>query len=293
MDSNKINSSYLHAAPILIGLVLFMIILAGCERPETTLERAKKIGVIRIGFANDIPYGYATPDGALTGEAPEIARRVLAQIGINKIEGVFTEFGSLIPALKAGRFDIIAAGMFVTPDRCKEINFSEPTYRIGQAFLVKAGNPHNLHSYKDVAANSEAILCVMDGAVEGKYAEASGIPPSQIISVPDTPSGLKAVQSGRANALALTSLSIQKLIKNANDPSIEQAKPFENPSIDGKEVLGYGGFGFRKDDHNLYTEFNRHLKAFIGSKEHIELVKPFGFTEFPGDITAAGLCEGN
>src|SRR4051794_41085815 len=37
---------------------------------ETTLERAKKDGYIRVGFANEAPFGYATPDGKLTGEAP-------------------------------------------------------------------------------------------------------------------------------------------------------------------------------------------------------------------------------
>ena len=35
-------------------------------------------------------------------------------MGINQVEGVLTEFGSLIPGLQARRFDIIAAGMYVT-----------------------------------------------------------------------------------------------------------------------------------------------------------------------------------
>src|SRR5215208_1574886 len=90
---------------------------------ETTLERAKREGFIRVGFANEAPYGFATPDGKLTGEAPEVAKAVLAKIGIPQVDGVLTEFGSLIPGLKAGRFDIIAAGMFINPKRCAEIAF--------------------------------------------------------------------------------------------------------------------------------------------------------------------------
>ncbi len=54
---------------------------------------------------------------------------------------MLTEFGSLIPGLQAGRFDIIAAGMFVNPKRCEQVQFSEPTYGIGQAFLVAEGQP--------------------------------------------------------------------------------------------------------------------------------------------------------
>ena len=30
---------------------------------ETTLEKAKAAGYIRIGFANEAPFGFATPDG--------------------------------------------------------------------------------------------------------------------------------------------------------------------------------------------------------------------------------------
>jgi len=275
-------------------LIIGLIFLTSCPTDsETTFERIKRERVVRVGYANDIPFGHATPDGKLTGEAPEIARKVLAKMGISRIEGVLTEFGSLIPALKAGRFDIIAAGMFVTPERCNEIAFSEPTYSIGQAFLVKAGNPKKLHSYKDVKKNPEAILCVMEGAVEGGYARAVGIPESRIITVPDTPTGLSAVKAGGADALALTSISIQNLVDSANDSRIERAHPFDDLAINGKTIRGYGAFGFRKEDSDFLNEFNKHLKEFIGTKEHLEIVKPFGFTELPGKITTVDLCKGD
>ena len=37
----------------------------------------------------------------------------------------------------AGRFDIIAAGMYVTPERCRQVAFSEPTYAVGEGFVVE------------------------------------------------------------------------------------------------------------------------------------------------------------
>ena len=189
-------------------LILGVMPLLTCSpASDTTLERIRREGIARVGYANDIPFGHATADGKLTGEAPEIVRKILSRMGIGKIEGVLVEFDSLIPALKAGRFDIIAAGMFIIPERCREIAFSEPTFSLGQAFLVKKGNPLNLHRYEDVAKNPNAILCVMKGAVEGNYARAVGIPESRIFIVPDTPSGLVAVKNGVADALALTSLN--------------------------------------------------------------------------------------
>src|SRR5262247_4556589 len=147
------------------GLAGASIIGIGKAFAETTLEKAKSQGYIRVGFANEAPYGYATPDGKLTGEAPEVAKAVLAKIGIPQVDGVLTEFGSLIPGLKAGRFDIIAAGMFINPKRCAEIAFSEPSYGIGQAMLVKKGNPKNIKDYTTFASNGDLKLAVMAGAV--------------------------------------------------------------------------------------------------------------------------------
>src|SRR3546814_16536081 len=87
-------------------------------------------------------------------------------MGIAEVDGVLTEFGALIPGLKAGRFDIIAAGMFVNPKRCEQIQFSEPTYGIGQAFLVKEGNPKKIKEYGSIAGNGDLKLAGMAGAVE-------------------------------------------------------------------------------------------------------------------------------
>src|SRR3954452_7472479 len=171
----------------LLGLGVGLAALWGTSlaHAETTLERARAQGYIRVGFANEPPFGYATPDGKLTGEAPEIAKAVLAKIGIQQVDGVLTEFGSLIPGLKAGRFDIIAAGMFINPKRCAEINFSEPSYGIGQAMLVVKGNPKSVKDYSTFKDNPDLKLAVMAGAVEGGYAKDAGVAEGQIVSLPD------------------------------------------------------------------------------------------------------------
>ncbi len=256
---------------------------------ETTLERAKAQGYIRVGFANEAPYGYATPDGTLTGELPEVVKAILAKIGIPEVDGVLTEFGSLIPGLQAGRFDIIAAGMFVNPKRCEQVQFSEPTYGIGQAFLVKAGNPKEIVDYSTIAGNSDLKLAVMAGAVEGGYAKDSGIPEGQLVILPDQSSLVKAVQAGRADAAALTALSIADMASK-ND-GVESTKPFG--TVAGKSVVGHGAVAFRKEDKDLYEAFNAELKKFIGSPEHIALVTPFGFGEgYLPTKTTEELCAG-
>lgn len=275
-----LSAAALTAAPVFISMPALA---------DDSLERIKKQGYIRVGFANEAPYGYATPDGKLTGEAPEVAKAVLAKMGIEQVDGVLTEFGSLIPGLMAGRFDIIAAGMFINPKRCEQIAFSEPSYGIGQAMLVKSGNPKGIADYASFKDNKDLKLAVMAGAVEAGYAKDSGIGDEQLVVLPDQSSLVAAVQSGRADAAALTALSIADMAKKGD--GVESTKPFGE--VNGTSVKGHGGFGFRKEDTSLYEAFNTELKTFIGSPEHIALVTPFGFGEdYLPNKTMEQLCKG-
>ena len=261
---------------------------------ETMLESIKAAGKIKVGFANEAPYGHMTADGVLTGEAPEMARVVFSGLGEVELEAVLTEFGSLIPGLKAGRFDMISAGMYILPKRCKEVNFSNPTLGLGQGMVVAAGNPKGIHSFEDIANNPDATIVVVAGGVERDYARKTGIPDDQVLVVPDFPTATAAIQTGRGDALALTALSAQNVIDTANDPRLERARPFTDPVIDGKVARGYSGFGFRKEDAELLDFFNQELAKFVGTPEHLALIGPFGFTEseLPGDKTAEQLCAG-
>jgi polar amino acid transport system substrate-binding protein len=272
-----------------LGTALALLCATGAAHAESTLERAKANGYIRIGFANEAPYGFATPDGKLTGESPEVAKAVLARMGIKQVDGVLTEFGSLIPGLKAGRFDIIAAGMYINPKRCAEINFSEPSYGIGQAMLVSKGNPKGIKDYATFKDHSGLKLAVMAGAVEVGYAKSAGVGLNQLVMLPDQSSLVAAVQSGRADAAALSALSITDMAKKAE--GVESTPPFD--TVAGQSVKGHGGFGFRKEDTDLLKAFNAELKKFIGSPEHIALVEPFGFgKDYLPSKTTAQLCAG-
>lgn len=260
----------------------------GPASAQSTLEKAREQGYIRVGFANEAPFGFATPDGKLTGEAPEVAKAVLARLGIEQVDGVLTEFGSLIPGLQAGRFDLVAAGMFINPARCEQVQFSEPSYGIGQAFLVPDGNPKQITDYSTIAENPDLKLAVMAGAVEAGYAAESGVKEDQLLVLPDQSSLLSAVKAGRADAAALTALSIAQM---AEQDGVESTEPFGE--VAGKSVKGHGGFAFRKEDTALYEAFNAELKEFLGSPEHIALVEPHGFGEaYLPNKTTEELCAG-
>ena len=291
-----------HASTVLVGVALCAALLAGCQdrrsatAPGSTLEAVKAAGKVRVGYANEAPYAFLRSDeDQVTGEAVEIARVVLERMGVEQVDGVLTEFGSLIPGLQAGRFDIIAAGMYVTPERCKQVQFSEPTYGVGEGFLVKANNPKNLHSYDDVIKQPEVKLGVVVGAIQVDYAKQLNIPDSQVIVFPDAVSALAGVQAGRADVYAATALTVADLMtKTTPDDGLERAEPFTDPVIGEADVRGYGAFAFRNADVEFRDAFNHELREYIGSAEHARLVEPFGFTEqeLPQGVTTEKLCAG-
>jgi polar amino acid transport system substrate-binding protein len=283
------------------------LVIAGCSgkgagdtgtgkaNAEDALGLAVKTGVVRVGFANEAPYAYMdNQTGRLTGEAPEVARVILGEMGIHRIVGVLTEFGSLIPGLQAHRFDLIAAGMYILPQRCKQIAFANPTYSMGDAFLVRVGNPKHLHGYGYVVRNHAARLGVVVGTVEQRWANELGVPADRLVIFPDTPSALAGVQSSRVDAFAGTSLTVRDLLKKVQG-GVEEAQPFSEPVINGRRVRGFGAFGFRKSDNKFRTVFNKNLEKFIGTAAYFKIIRRFGFTRdnLPGRVTAKELCQGH
>ena len=265
----------------------------GAADPSDSLRQAVQAGRLRIGYANEAPFAYMdSRAGRLTGEAPEIARVILGRLGIGEVEGVLTEFGALIPGLLAGRFDMIAAGMYVLPDRCRQIAFSNPTYGVGDGFLQRTDNPRDLHGYADVAADPAARVGVVVGAVQNDYAARAGVPPSRVVVFPDVVSAVEGVVAGRADVYAATALTLNYVLTKVPDWQIDKVARFVQPTENGETVRGYGAFGFRQGDAALREAFDRELAHFIGTPEHQRLVEPFGFTgtELPGDVTAAQLC---
>lgn len=271
---------------LLIGCTALASISFGSLTQADTLEEIKDISSVRIGYANETPFAYTALDGSVTGESPEIVRKVFERMQIDTIKPVLTEWGSLIPGLRAGRFDLIAAGMYITPERCKQVLFTDPHYRLLDTLLVAEGNPKNLRSYEDIANNPDVKIAIMSGTVNLGYAREAGIKDSQILQVPDTTSQLQAVRSGRADAAIGTQLTMKGLADKAGD-DVEAIADFK----DDPSRAGYGALAFRPQDKALRDAVNAELKQWLGSEEHLKTIEPFGFDRSNiTDKTAAELC---
>src|SRR5438067_7042291 len=251
--------------------------LTACQSTSSgdTLTAAKNAKTIKIGIANESPYGFADSSGNTTGEAPEIAKAVFKAIGIDGVQANVVPFDQLIPALNAKQFDVVAAGMNITPARCKAALFSNPDYSALTALLVPKGNPQGVQTLQDAAAKKVKIA-VLSGAVEKDYATAAGVSSDQIEVLDTQDNMLRSVTAGRVYAAALTDISLKWLAKQNPDASVEVTTGF-TPTKNGQPVVSAGGFVFRQDDTSLRDAFNTQLKAMHDSGQWLQLALPFGF----------------
>ena len=278
-------------AKILIALSL---LAAGTTaHAQGTLERIKKEGVVRIGFANEAPWSFAQSDGTVAGADYDLATLVFNRLGVANLEGVLTKFGSLIPGLKANRFDLVVAGFYIRPARCEQVAFSEPTVAVGDAIVVKAGNPKKISSYKSVVADPNIKLGGVVGAATAQNAKNAGVPDSQLTMFPDFVSAISALKAGRVDGALQTAITAQTTVKAANDPTIERALPFEQAVINGKPTINYAGFAFRPEDPDLVAAFNAELAKVLGSPEHLKVLEKYAISpnEIPKGMTTAALCK--
>jgi polar amino acid transport system substrate-binding protein len=245
------------------------------------LERLKAQGTVKLGLAGEQPYSYIDKDGKLTGSSPAIARIIFKRLGVPNVQPFPTEFNSLIPGLNSQQFDVVAAGMYITPVRCQQVLFADPEYEMRDAFIVRKGNPKNLHTYEDVK-KAGAKMATGTGYAEISYAAEVGIKESELLLLPDQLAGLLAVEQGRADVFSGTAVTVRNVVRQTKSKKAEFTKAF-TPKLDGKPDLGTGAFAFRKSEAKLRDAFNRELHKMKDSGELFRVMKTFGF--IPEEMT--------
>lgn len=245
---------------------------------QSTFRRIWLLGTVRLGVTLTPPFCFENAAGILTGESIAVSRRVFQELGINHVEPVFSEFSRLDAGLYSGKFEIVGAGMVITAARQKQVRFSHPTVVSGFGFLVPQGNPKDLRSFEDVRDTPGAIVGVSKGTEEHDVAIRIGIPPERIVGFPRAYMAVDALRAGRIDAFATMEVDLPVLLDHAGAESLERADPFGQPVIDGEPYRGYMAFTMRKADEDLAERVDEVLKRFVGTKEHADLVAPFGIT---------------
>lgn len=249
------------------------------------LDDLKAQGFARIAIANEPPFTAVAADGSVSGAAPDVAREVFKRLGVPEVVASISEYGAMIPGLQARRHDAITAGLFMKPERCQAVAYSEPVLCDAEAFLLPKDNPKGFTSFADIAADPTATIGAPGGGTEEKLALEAGVPRDRVIVVPDGQSGLKMLQDGRLDVYSLPVLSISNLLAKAADPNLEMLAP-----VIGAPVY-CDGAAFRKEDAALRDAFDVELAKMKESGEFAAIVEPYGFSAAAAMSTSrAELC---
>ena len=292
MTSPKTRKGTLAAA-----LTIGALTLAGCGGDDggdgNTLEKAQESGTIKIAYAGEIPYSFENDEGELTGAVMAIDEAIFKELGIDNVEGQLVEWDAQIPGLNKGEYDAVSSGMSILPERCAKAAFAEPTIMYTSTLMVPEGNPMGLKDFTSFEG-SDAKLAVQSGAIEQGFADQIGI--DGTMTVNSAQDGMDAVANGRADAFALTNITLSIMAEENPGAGIETTGGFV-AEVDGLAQISGGSTVFRPEDTELLKAYNEELAKIVGDEDRfVELVGEFGFTNAerpPEGLTAQMLCDGD
>lgn len=164
----------------------------------------------------------------------QMAKKIADSMGY-KLEIVKTEWGGLITAVQSGKINAVIAGMSITADRLKTVDFSDPYYYADIVMLTR--NDSQYASAASIADFSGAKITSQLGTVW--YTVLSQIDGANILPEMKTvPALLVALESGKIDACAV-------------DLPTGMAAVYSNPDIKMLKFEGDAGFTVSEEDTNL------------------------------------------
>ncbi len=206
------------------------------------------------------PYSYVEKDGSTKGFDVESIQWIAEQKGFEvKIQPM--AWDGIIPALNAGKIDMVYSGMTITPERLEQVNFSKPYLKINQSVAKHNDSPLTFEDFK-AGKGKVGAQRGTTGAfwVEENLVNASLMGPDMLVTYDNFP-------------LVATDLQNKRL-----DFAIYDRPPMVD-AIEGKPISIIGeidtgedyGVAIRKEDTKLLETINEGLDLLMQSPKWEEL----------------------
>ena len=201
-----------------------------------------------VGIEPAFPPWASVSQGKYQGIAPDAVRAMAKQQGFN-VKFKSMPFSSLIPALKAGKIDILATGLTVSANRAKKIDFTVPWWQVKIDALVKKSSNKNMVTALCCGANVGA----QTGSTDYKWLEKNLVKKGVKIHIRTYSKGTTAIRDlkiGRINTYFLDNNTARKFL-NKNSKSIRIAG-----QVDPQPPMVYA-LGVQKGNKKLLKILNR------------------------------------
>jgi polar amino acid transport system substrate-binding protein len=193
--------------------------LAGCATETTTTKSGVKlIKSGQLSVCTQLPYQpfEMRQGGQVVGFDISMMDQVAKKLDL-KVNVVNTPFEGIQSgqALNTGQCDIAAAGMTITPERAKAIDFSDPYFDATQALLVKKGS-----GFDSLESLDGKTIGVQAGTTGKIYAEAHAPKGTTIRTFEDLGLLTAAVKTGQIDAAVQDNGPLLDYVKNNPDTQV-------------------------------------------------------------------------
>ncbi len=222
---------------ISLAVILLTLLSAGCARNENEL-----VMVTEAGFA---PYEFYD-EGEIVGVDIEIAKEIAGSLNKRLIIKDIA-FDSIINELKSGKADFAAAGMSITEDRKKEVDFTIE-YTVSNQVVVVSQNS-SISSFAELDGKK---ISVQLGSVGDSYAT-ENYKTAKIDRQKKFLTAAEAVKSGKSDCIIMDELPARELVSKNPELKI----------IDGILFQDAYGMAVKKENNELLDVINEVLQNLI------------------------------
>jgi proton glutamate symport protein len=151
--------------------------------PESSMARIQQVDELRVGY-NDgiIPFCYRNSAGQLVGYDVSFAYRLAADLNVN-LRFIPFEWQSLADDLKAQRFDIAMAGIYVTDDRLATLRVSDPYFKSPLAVFLPRERVDAFRTRSEIVSRTDVRIGVFNDPVLVPRVKRT-FPNAQVVLVP-------------------------------------------------------------------------------------------------------------
>lgn len=221
----------------IIVMLLTLFLITGCGK-----EQNKIVMVTEAGFA---PYEFYE-DGQIVGVDVEVAKEIAKELG-KELEIKDVAFDSIINELKSGKADFALAGMSITEERLKEVDFSIEYTTSRQVVIVKDNsNISNVNSIYDKKIAVQ-LGSVADLYFSNNYKNLDILRQKKYLSM------VEDLKADKIDAIVMDKLPAEEIVKTNNNLKILDGYIFEDSY----------GIAVKKGNSNLLSTINTVLNRLI------------------------------
>lgn len=269
----------------LLGLGLAMCLLSSAATAQAEcLPVIKSAGVLKVGVGimGLKPWVWQDEKGNYTGLEKEILDFVAKDIGVPKYEYVVTEWSTLIPGLKAERWDVVLSAMSKTQQRMQEggVIFSDPYFMYNDRLIVL--NDSEFQKPEDLKGKTVAsVMGSMDSLVAHSLAEKGDV--GEVLDFNNFGEPFQALRNGQVQAVVLDQATLLGQMSENSDLRVIGEPLFYVPGEEWQEAeskadyrLGAVGVAMRPECTDLQAAVDTALEKLDQQGVRKEILTRYG-----------------